>query len=120
MATISELKLTLTKIGRSSDEIVKIKVNNVINKLLEKLEEELYTEVLVREKDEVTIKIRPCTKSFSLQTTINARRNELTQWATFFLPTVGGSLIMFTRMGVKTHHEAMQCGIGGQIIGLVF
>lgn len=84
------------------------------------LEEELYIKVLEYGANEATIKIQSSTKWFALARTINAQRNELLRWATFFLPTIGGSLIVFTRMGVKTHHDAIQCGIGGQIIGLVF
>lgn len=84
------------------------------------MEEELYIKVLEYGANEATIKIKSSTKWFALTRTINAQRNELLRWATFFLPTIGGSLIVFTRMGVKTHHDAIQCGIGGQIIGLVF
>lgn len=119
MAT-GELKAILTKLGRYNNENIKIKVNKVTKELLNILEEEQYIEVLACEKEEATIKSKQNTKSFSLPQTINARRHELLQWATFFLPTVTGTLIVFTRMGVKTHHEAVQSGIGGQIIGLIY
>lgn len=121
MSTLSELKSILRKFGEESDQQnMRIKVNKNVKQLLEQLEEELYIKVLDYGTNEATINIKSSTKWFVLSRTINARRNELLQWATLFLPTIGGSLIVFTRMGVKTHHDAIQCRIGGQIIGFVF
>lgn len=49
------------------------------------------------------------------------KKNELVEWEHRYLPAVGvGILIISTPLGVMSHTEAREKGVGGRLIGYVY
>ena len=113
------VKNTLIKLeeARQTGTLVKLEDNVHVKKLIKALQEEH----LVQEKHENLVQVNKSATNFSaFMETISTKKNELTKWAAVLLPTITGHLIIFTRMGIMTHHEANKNQIGGQIIGIAY
>ena len=60
-------------------------------------------------------------KCGSISPRFKVKKTEYTQWEQQFLPSYSrGMLIVTTNQGVMSHHEAVNKGLGGFLIGYVY
>lgn len=123
MATIKQLKKTLVKLenSRVTKRPTKLEKSRPVEKLIKILIDANMVELVKWKNDEMIVKVTNEAVKFDVVPgTVAAGRNDLLRWATLCMPTVTGNLIVYTRMGIQTHIQAVNSRIGGQIIGLVY
>lgn len=123
MATLNLLKSVLEQLDIARERCMEVEfaVNANVKKLLQILSDQGLLQLVICNNEQIIVKVNKEASSFSaLSQLITVRRTNLLQIAAKLVPTVMGNLLIFTRMGVMSHHEALHQRMGGQIIGMAF
>lgn len=124
MATLDSLKILLFKLDRAKKAKSKVQLtitNKHVKRFIERLESEKILQIVSNNENEITVVVRQEVTTFqTLPKPVNVKRNQILVWVKKLMPTITGHLILTTRHGIMTHHEAIVNGLGGQIIGFVY
>lgn len=109
MATLNLLKSVLEQLDIARERCMEVEfaVNANVKKLLQILSDQGLLQLVICNNEQIIVKVNKEASSFSaLSQLITVRRTNLLQIAAKLVPTVMGNLLIFTRMGVMSHHEA--------------
>lgn len=123
MATLITLKATLHRLNQAKEKRKSLKVTRTeaVKKLIEILQEKHLVEILSDTSNEVIIQPAKEASMFGIvEDSWTVTKSKLLTLAAAVLPSVTGCIILTTRKGVLTHHEAVTEGIGGQVIGFAY
>ena len=112
--------------ARRKRECVILPTSNLGTEVLKTLHRENYIGEFTRIEDKrggkFQIKLQAkITKCGAISPRFKVRNNEFGRWEQQYLPAYNrGMLLVTTNQGVMSHHEALQKGIGGFLIGYVY
>lgn len=123
MANLESLKIALRRLNLAIQTRKKVSVVNtaIMKKLVKVIEEEKLIKVKNINSREIIIETtREAIAFYAIENAINASRNDLLKLASVELPSITGNMLLTTRRGIMTHHEAISLGIGGMVFGVVY
>lgn len=123
MASLNALKDTLNflDLSRSRNVPITISVTGTIRKLIQVLVEEKIVEATNINHQQTRLTVNnEIIKFEAIPEVLTVSRKEVLRYAADIVPSITGHMLMTTSKGIMTHHDAVQKGVGGQIIGYVY
>ena len=127
---MEELRKTLHRLNENIESGSELKVHRTIAmaQLVKTLQKEDYISVNNNESDLILKPTRQVIAFFPIYSlaeiigrrNTNIARREIPGVATKLLPSITGTIILTTRTGIMSHHEAIIKNTGGNIIGIAY
>ena len=119
MATIAILQDILKRLNKAvkTNNIVIITKSRPANDLIKILEESGHILVVKRDRDNIIIKPATTAETFRELTLEPIKLKKILAVATAHLPSITGSLLLYTRRGVLDHNKAIKQQQGGITFG---
>ena len=119
MATIKILQEILERLDKAvkNKNVIIIVKNRPTNDLINTLENSGHILVIKRDRDNIVIKPAPTTEAFKKIAPEQVKIKKMLTVATANLPSITGSLLVYTRRGVLDHNEAITHQQGGLVFG---